>query len=321
MRKIGIAIGIVLLVCSLQAQKKSDFSVMEDSIISLHAGMLSEPISEIRYQKNEQLLYLLEEMLQMKNSFNYKFDSLKTISILTSADKKVRIFTWYVMDDRNNCEYFGFLQSYNEQQKRYMVYPLTDKSSRIANPNTQTLTHHSWFGAMYTHLLETQTSTHTYYTLLGWNGGNIFSQYKVIDVLSINTKGAPTFGAPIFRNYSKTKVYRIVFEYARNSKLHLDYSKEYYARRSGKKDKHTHKYTYDTIATNMIIFNRLIPIDESLANVPQYYVPEASLNDGFIEQDGRWVFKPGVEGRNKEQKKETEGTVRRSAPRTFYKPK
>ncbi len=289
----------MLALCPVWAQHKGDMAAMEEEVIALHKSMLTEPVSELRYQKNEKLLYLMEEMLGMKNSFNYKFDSLKTISVLTAPDKKVRVFTWYVMDDRSNCEYFGFIQSYNEQQKRYMLYPLTDKSKRIVNPATQQLTHNSWFGAIYSRLLETKTSSRTYYTLLGWNGGDIFSQYKVIDVLTINTKGAPVFGAPIFRNYSKTKVYRIIFEYARNAKLHMDYSREYISKRSAKKDKHTHRYTYDTVPADMIIFNRLIPMDETLANVPQYYVPEASLNDGFVEQDGRWIFKPGVEGRNK----------------------
>jgi hypothetical protein len=44
----------------------------------------------------------------------------------------------------------------------------------------------------------------------------------------------------------------------------------------------------------MIVFNRLIPMSEGLKEIPQIMVGEASLNDAFIEQDGKWVFKPDV---------------------------
>ena len=302
----------------LLAQRKAEFAVLEDSIIHIHQQMLSEPIMENRYQMNEQLLYLFEEVLGMKNSFHYKFDSLKTISVLTSPDKNVRLFTWYVLDDRNNCECFGFLQAYSEQQKRYLVFPLTDRSKKISNPSSQRLTHNSWFGAMYYKLLQTEYGGKTYYTLLGWSGGNMFSQYKVIEVLSLSNKGTPTFGAPLFKGYNKTKPMRIIFEYVRKgAKLQLDYSREYYSKRSEKKDKKTNKYTYDTIPADMIIFNRLIPLDESLAKIPQYYVPESSWNDAFMETDGRWVFKPGVEGRNKDNK---ELVPREHKNREYYKP-
>ena len=139
MQRISLLFGLLMILLPIKAQHKSDFAILEDSIIQIHKSMLSEPRMEIRYQKNEQLLYLIEEVLNKKNSFSYKFDSLKTISVLTSPNKKVRIFTWYLIDDRNNCEYFGFLQTYNEQSNRYMLYPLIDKSKRIQNPVSQKL--------------------------------------------------------------------------------------------------------------------------------------------------------------------------------------
>ncbi|MBO4739935.1 MAG: hypothetical protein J5606_10315 [Bacteroidales bacterium] len=317
---IKIFVLLILPLCSSWAQRKSDFSIMEESIAALHGSMLVEPSAEIRYQKNEELLRLLEETLTMKNSFNYKFDSLKTISVLTSPDKKVRIFTWYVLDKDNNCDCFGFLQAYSEHQNRYLLYPLIDKSKKIPNPAIQPLSHSSWFGAIYSQILETKTSAHTYYTLLGWNGGDQFTQYKVIDVLSLNARGLPTFGATIFRKYSKTKYYRIIFEYAKGARLHMYYGKEYYAKRSEKKNKKTNRYTYDTIPMDMIIFNELIPLDESLAKVPQYYVPESSLNSAFIEKDGFWEFKKGVIGKNKNTMPTPPANKEKNKPRIFYKP-
>jgi hypothetical protein len=59
-----------------------------------------------KYQKNESLLYLVEEALSQRNSINYPFDSLKTMSVLISPDKKVRLFTWYLVDDEGFHDHF-----------------------------------------------------------------------------------------------------------------------------------------------------------------------------------------------------------------------
>ena len=53
----------------------------------------------------------------------------------------------------------------------------------------------------------------------------------------------------------------------------------------------------------MIIFEELIPMDESMKNVPAYMVPESSLNQGFIEEDGKWVFLKNVRGSNPDKVK------------------
>jgi hypothetical protein len=103
------------------AQKKEDFIMMEDSIVKLHKNIISERNKILRYEKNEQLLYLLEETLEMKNSISHPFDSLKTISVLTSPDKKLRIFTWYLISNEGIHEHYGFIQTYNEEKKQYKV--------------------------------------------------------------------------------------------------------------------------------------------------------------------------------------------------------
>jgi hypothetical protein len=49
---------------------------------------------------------------------------------------------------------------------------------------------------------------------------------------------------------------------------------------------------------DMIIFEELIPMDDAMKNVSAYMVPESSLNQGFIEEDGKWVFQKNVRGSN-----------------------
>jgi len=280
------------------AQRKTVFATMEDSIVKLHHSIITEKNSAIRYQKNETLLYILEETLGLNNSMSYPFDSIKTIAVLTSSDKKVRIFTWYLIDDRGVHEHYGFVQAYNAIQKRYMVYPLIDKWQRVSGdkPTTKTLPCDNWFGALYTKLIEVKSTNGTYYTLLGWNGGNIFSQYKIIDVLALNSStGKPMFGSRVFFNYEKNnRPTRIVFQYAKTGFMHLNYEKQVYMQRSAAKNKKTRQYTMNKITTEMIVFSRLIPLREGLPPNPQFMVGEVSLIDAFIEQDGKWYFKSDV---------------------------
>ncbi|MCL2132390.1 MAG: hypothetical protein FWH36_08095 [Lentimicrobiaceae bacterium] len=278
------------------AQRKENvFAVMEDSIVNLHRSMTSERESAIRYQQNEKLLYILEKTLGLNNSISYPFDSLKTIAVVTSPDKKIRIFTWYLVGDKGVHEHYGFVQAYNENQKRYMVYPLIDKWQKVDRPTGKVLACDNWFGAVYTKLIMVKGSSGTYYTLLGWNGGNIFSQYKLIEVLTLNDRSRPVFGSPVFRGYGKnSRPVRIVFEYSKKGYMYLNYEKQTYTQRSAAKNKKTKQYTIEKITANMIVFSRLIPMREGLQNLPQMMVGEISINDAFVEQDGKWVFKQDI---------------------------
>ena len=95
------------------------FKAFEDTLVKLHKEILLEKNTIVKYQKNEGLLYLLEEVLGQRNSIQYPFDSLKTISVLTSPDKKVRLFTWYLIDDDGFYDHFGYIQAYNESKALY----------------------------------------------------------------------------------------------------------------------------------------------------------------------------------------------------------
>ena len=302
MRRLLFAfIGFVLICSPLYGQRKEIFRAFEDSIVHLHREILNERNSVLRYQKNEKLLKRVEDALKLRNSINYSFDSIKTISILTSPDKKVRVVTWFLISENGTHEHYGFVQTYSNEEGHYVVYPLNDSWQRIVNPATQLLTPDTWFGALYTQIIQTKDDDKTYYTLLGWNGGNLFSQYRIIEVLSIQ-HDKPVFGANIFRNYNK-RTMRVLFQFAPVGKLNLSYEKQSIAQKPEKKHKKGKKHKNektgpDTLHVQMIIFDRLVPIDEHLQKIPQYYVGESSLNDAFIQQNGKWYFHPDVIGRN-----------------------
>jgi hypothetical protein len=120
-------------------------------------------------------------------------------------------------------------------------------------------------------------------------------------VLYFKSNGTPVFGANIFKKYPQ-KVSRVIFEYAKNSTFFLKYENQSYDINTGKRDPKTRKMINKTVFTDMIIFEQLVPMDDGLDGISAYMVPESSLNQGFVEDDGKWTFLPIVKGRNPDQK-------------------
>ena len=285
-RRILIISALVLLSWTMAfSQKKPDFRVWEDSLVNLRDQVMAESDETTRLALNEDFMTLLEEVLQMPDAFKYTWDSVKNFSVLASPDNVFKIFTWYVVKNNYDIENFGFIHVYNDARKKHVLYPLYDKR------------HNRWYGAVYYKLIPVKDKNTTYYTLLGWNGNNLFTNQKLIEILHFNKEMTPIFGARVFKNYTE-KVARVIFEYSKNATLYLNYENQEYLVSTGKYNPKTRDYDYKRIRCDMIIFEELIPMDEAMKNVSAYMVPESSLNQGFIEEDGKWVFQKSVRGSN-----------------------
>jgi hypothetical protein len=158
--------------------------------------------------------------------------------------------------------------------------------------------------------VETKINNKEYYTLIGWNGNTPFTQKKILDVLSFKANGMPVWGATIFKKHPHGRIYRLIFEYSTASSFFLNYDKQSYEVRTGKRDKKTRKPIYKSIKTDMIIFDRLGPLVEHMTNVYEYYVPETNVFDAFINDNGRWYYQEDVDARNpmpkrRQRRKET----------------
>ncbi len=294
---------LVLLACALMSwvtvfpQKTSDFRVWEDSLIHLRNRVMAEADESSRLALNEDFMTLLEEVLQMPDAFKFAWDSVDNFSVLASPDNVFKIFTWQVVKNDFETENFGFIHVYNDARKKHVIYPLYDKRHNIDYPKTLIGNHNRWYGAVYYKLIPVKDKNTTYYTLLGWNGNDLFSNQKLIEILHFNKEMTPIFGGRVFKNYPE-KVARVIFEYSKNAVMYLNYENQEYLVSTGKYNPKTHEYDYKRVRCDMIIFEELIPLDESMKNVPAYLVPESSLNQGFIEESGKWVFQKTVRGSN-----------------------
>jgi hypothetical protein len=287
----------LFLSCSFFGQDNVFFKYWEDSLIVLRNNSINASNDIEKLQKNEDFMNLLEEILEEKDSFKYNWSTTSNFSVVTSSDKQLKIFTWNVMKKDFSCENFGFLQVYNENRKKYILYPLFDNRNLIDYPSTFVGNHNHWYGAIYYDIILIESKHKKYYTLLGYNANNLFSNQKVIDVLSFKSDGTPIFGAFIFKKYPQ-KVSRVLFEYSKKATFTLKYEKQSYDVSTGKRDPKTRKLIYKNIPAKMIIFEQLVPLDDGLDGITAFLVPESSLNQGFIENEGKWLFLPNVKGRN-----------------------
>ena len=206
---------IILFVFTIvaKAQNKIPFSkkvyLLEDTLKVLGKRLVNGEDEVERKNANYAFIKKLVALLKTPNSFNFPFDSVKTMSIVTDPGKKFRIFTWHVANNDKTCRFYGAIQVYNIQKLE--LYPLTDRSDDILTPADSTLKPEKWYGAQYYKLIPGIDKTKPHFILLGWKGNTAKTTKKVIEVFRF-VNGKPVFGADVFVYKTKTPK-RIIFEF------------------------------------------------------------------------------------------------------------
>jgi len=238
----------------------------QDSLAILGHETINNSNEAERYNSTYKMVKILVKALKVPGSFNYGFDSLKTVTIQKSPDNKFRIFTWHVMNDDGSYRYYGTIQMNSTQGLK--MFPLVDHSSTIKKPQDTVLTNDHWYGSQYYKIIPVVNSAkQPYYVLLGWKGNTTKSTKKVIETLYFKNNKA-YFGLPVFdgnKDYSGKN--RIVFEYARQASMILNYNPQ----------------------EGTIVFDHLSAPDPKLKDKPELYGPDLSY-DGFKLFNGRWRY-------------------------------
>ena len=217
--------SLLISFASTKAQSTTNFDpkfrILEDSLKHLSYKVINSSDEVVRRNANNVFIKTLVSTLKLPNSFYYPFDSVVSISILKSQDDVFKIFTWHLYSDDGTYRYYGAIQKNNKEKLE--LYPLFDNSKYIDHPEDTILTKDSWYGAHYYTIVETSKSNkNKQYVLLGWKGDDVKINQKVIDVLSFNKEGKPSFGAAIF-NYGDSVKTRVIFKYARSVSMMLRY--------------------------------------------------------------------------------------------------
>lgn len=256
-------------------RSRTELTVLQDSLLRLSKTFINNESEPERYNANYTFIKTLVSALKAPRSFNFQFDSLKTISILTAPDKRFRIFTWHVMNNDGSYRYYGTVQMNNPDGKLVM-FPLVDYSALFKNAADSLTTSDKWYGAQYYRIIPVTSNVKTpYYILLGWKGNTVKSTKKVIEV--IHFKGDKAyFGMPVFDGGKENQGrHRIIFEYTRQVSMGLNYDAE----------------------KGLIVFDHLAPPDPKLQGSFEFYGPDMSY-DGYKRANGRWKLMEDIELRN-----------------------
>jgi len=256
-------------------KNQQQLMAFQDSLKQISYKMVNDSIEPERYNASYKLIKTLVNALKTPYSFNFTFDSVKSISIQSSSDKRFRIFSWHVMNNDGSYRYYGTIQM-NKPDGKLELLPLIDYTPTFKNPSDSTTTNDAWFGAQYYKIISVLSSVPIpYYVLLGWKGNTIKSTKKIIEILYFKD-GKAHFGMPVFDgDPDNSGKKRIIFEYDRRASMFLNYD--------------------PTI--NTIVFDHLAPPDPKLKGKFELYGPDFSY-DGFKLVNGRWKFLPDLELKN-----------------------
>ncbi len=217
-------------------------------------------------QLNEEFKNVLEEAISNSEIFNYSLDSLsKFMSTEISPDGNFRIFNWNIELSNQKQYYECWIL-----MKNLTILKLNDFKNEIPEIEYASLDANSWFGALYYSIIPKERKNKTVYTLLGWDGNNMFSNKKIIESMTISKKNKIQFGIPIFK-YPDGKIKkRVIFQYSKQSYMSL-------------KHRQVRKQDY-------LIFDHLMPPSPNLKEFADWYVTDLSF-DAFQWNENQWDFK------------------------------
>jgi hypothetical protein len=275
-KKLGGLLILIFFTIRLIAQQtnsgsnKTILKTYEDSLKTLGSTLVNNENDLERKNANYQFIRTFVSALKTPGSYNYRFDSVKTVSILYAPDNQFRLFTWHVMNEDGSFRYYGTIQLNTNGALK--MFPLTDYTPFVKNPEDSSFTAQKWLGAQYYKILKAGTET-PYYVLLGWKGNTVKTTKKIIEVLSFKNN-APVFGLPVFEGNQKTKK-RVVFEYSRQASMLLRY----------------------VPSQQLIVFDHLAPRDPKVKADFTFYGPDLTY-DGYQLKNGKWNFVQNLDMRN-----------------------
>lgn len=256
---------------ALQAQRlaAADHALLlkqQDTLRLLADTILNGKTEEVRLPAADRFIPTLVRALKVKHSFDFPFDSLRSISIQYPQDSSFRIFTWGLENDNGFYRHFGAIQM-KTKNGELKLFPLFDNSDYTSNIDTVT-DNRGWYGCLYYKVLQQHYFNSEYYTLFGYDANNLRSTKKVLDMLTFKN-GKPVFGGPYFSfaedTVPKPTRKRFVLEYRKDATISLSYNAE----------------------MDMIVYDHLISATNEPGK-PYTYVPDLDY-EGFKWKGGKWV--------------------------------
>lgn len=251
------------------AQNYFDFQI--ETINELFEQITQTRNDQRKIHLNNKIVKIVEEIVNDDNSFDYDFSDLGQIKILTSDDNLLRIFNWNIALFDGTHKYYGYLQHKQGRRGKINVFKLNDMSEFYDDEGRNFRNHQEWFGALYYEIVTKRWNRVTYYTLIGWDGGDFLINRKVVEVLHFTGRGLPQFGRNMFVVNNQRKD-RLIYEFSSRATMLLRYN--------AKQD--------------IIVIDHLSPPETRYRGLRQYYGPDLSY-DALRFMGGRWILESDID--------------------------
>ena len=245
----------------------------ESELSSLFRELYSDTLTESD-KVLDRILQKMPVALEMEGAMEYPWNGFERIGVVSSDDRKIRVFTWHVEDDPDNFRYFGFVQV-ELRRGRVRVVELVDNGKKQRDLYQLDQSAGNWYGKLYYGIVTTQHRRETIYTLLGMDFNNRRSTLKTVEAMEIR-RNRPNFLQERFFN-GRDLVDRLVLEYSSQVAISVRWDPE----------------------MKMITFDHLVPFHQVYSGNYEFYGPDGSF-DGLAFTDGVWVYRQDIDARNRD---------------------
>ncbi len=270
MKKWVLLVGLWAAGHELWAQEDPSYEVgktmdlWEDELGMMGQIVLNGQTDSLKRHHNKVMRAAFRELLKQEESFRHPFEGLATISKLTAPDEKFRIYTWTLPLGNGTHEFYGFIQIPEEDGSR--VVELNDTYRQYTNRDFAPGDAEHWFGAIYYAIRKERYKNDEYYTLLGWNGKDMLSNMKILEILYFDRADHPRFGKPIIHVDQDPRT-RFILEYGEDAGVSFRWNRK----------------------LKMYVFDHLVPRDGAQPGMFAFYVPDLSYDALEFDKGAFWL--------------------------------
>ncbi len=228
---------------------------------SLQYGIVNDSIAQVRKGAFNQMEAIVLELANQTDQFLWFPENLPGIKVLYPQDSTFRMITWVGRFSNSEYQYGGVLQFRTGQPPIVLEPTIVDEDFELITYDAK-----NWPSALYYNIFDFKRGGQTYYLLFAFDGYSQYAHRKWLEVLTFDDKQVPSFGATVFdfEAESKSKIKRMVLEYAAEINIKLN---------------------YDPVE-GIIMYDHLIPMKSNYADV-EVYVPDGSY-EGLKLKRGKW---------------------------------
>lgn len=242
----------------------------EERILEYYTSMTNGNESNAEEQSNK-IIAELKSVCSLEDFFVYPFDALRMFKPV-STDGKLRVFTWNYPKEDGTQLYFGCVVFKTSKSGEPLFFKLNYTPVNGAKWDNKVFDEGKWPGALYYSVVPMGKGKKggNSYALLGFEAKDYLSNYKMIEVITINNDNCK-FGGNFFE-FEDRNPKRVLFEYSDLVTCSLRY--------------------YEKQKT--IVVDHLAPREAIYEGFFPEYGPDGSY-DGYVLENGKWKYTPIID--------------------------